>query len=66
MNPAKLNDKFNNFADLVCVDLFTLADINGKNQSFLNCVDKVSGYQLVVPVVSKRPDEVFRAFTPRG
>ena len=38
------------------------ADINAKSQSFLNCVDKASGYQLVVPVMSKRPDEVFRAF----
>jgi hypothetical protein len=62
VNPAKLNDKFNNFADLVCVDLFTLADIDGKNQSFLNCVDKASGYQLVAPVIGKRPDEVFQVF----
>ena len=62
VNPAKLNDKFSNFSDLVCVDLFTLADINGKNQSFLNCVDKSSGYQLVAPVSGKRPDEVFGVF----
>ena len=62
MNPAKLNDKFTNFADMVCVDLFVLADVEGKQQNFLNCVDKASGYQLVAPVMSKRPDEVFRIF----
>ena len=28
VNPAKLNDKLPNFGDLVCVDLFTLADAN--------------------------------------
>ena len=62
VNPAKLNDKFTNFADMVCVDLFVLAGVEGKQQNFLNCVDKASGYQLVAPVMSKRPDEVFRIF----
>ena len=62
MNPAKLNDKFPNFGDLVCVDFFTLADVTQKSQSCLNCVDKASGYQLVSPVASKRPDEIFRGF----
>ena len=62
VNPAKLNDKFNNFSDLVCIDLFTLADTRGKPLSFVNCVDKATGYQLVAPVESKRPDEVFRDF----
>ena len=47
---------------MVCVDLFTLSDRDGITRSFLNAVDKASGYQCVAPVSSKRPDEVFRVF----
>ena len=60
MNPAKLNKMWNNFQDLVCVDLFTLSDADKRVRQFLNAVDKATGYQIVAPVKSKRPDEVLR------
>ena len=53
------------FGDLVCVDLFSLSDVDENQWSFLNAVDKVSGYQLCAPVRSKRPDEVLKVFTRR-
>ena len=62
VNPARLNDRWRDFGDLVCVDLFNLADLGGDNQMFLSAVDKASGYQLVAPVDNKRPDIILRAF----
>ena len=62
-NPAKLDSRWKKFGDLVCVDLFTLSDVDENQWSFLNAVDKVSGYQLCAPVRSKRPDEVLKVFT---
>ena len=62
VNPARLNDRWCDFGDLVCVDLFNLADLRGNNQMFLNTVDKASGYQLVSPVDNKCPDIVLHAF----
>ena len=59
---AKINFRWKNFQDLVCVDLFTLADADKRVRHFLNVVDKASGYQIVAPVKSKRPDEVLRVF----
>ena len=44
VNPAGLNDRWRDFGDLVCVDLFNLVDFRGNNQIFLNAVDKASGY----------------------
>ena len=57
--------KISSFTELnqcVAVDLFSLADINGTARSFINCVDKASGYQIVAPVLSKHQRVVFSAF----
>ena len=62
VNPARLNDRWRDFGDLVCVELFNLADLRGNNQMFLTAVDKASGYQLVAPVDNKRPDIILHAF----
>ena len=62
VNPARLNDRWRDFGDLVCVDFFNLADFRGNNQMFLNAVDKASGYQLFAPVDNKRPDIILHAF----
>ena len=60
--PGQLTHKYTQFGDLVCVDLFALSDRDGVVRSFVNAVDKASGDQVVSPVASKRPDEVFRIF----
>ena len=61
VNPARLNDRWRDFGDLVCADLFNLAVRRGNNQMFFNAVDKASGYQLVAPVDNKRPDIILHA-----
>ena len=47
----------------MCVDLFTLSDKDKNVRSFVNAVDKATGYQVVAPVSSKRPDKVLSVFT---
>lgn len=49
------------FGDLVGVDLFELADTNGRRQLFLNAVDLASRLQIVGKVGSKSP-----SVAPRG
>ena len=50
--------KHENFGDCLGYDLFTLADVRGTNQSFLNQVDMSSSLQVVAPVDSYRLDVI--------
>ena len=50
------------FGDRVGIDLFSLGDIAGQSRTFVNIIDWGTGYQVVSPCASKRPDVVFAAF----
>ena len=56
-----LHSDVKDFGDCLGYDLFALADIRGTNQSFLNQVGLATGFQIVTPVDSKRPDVIMEA-----
>ena len=49
------------FNEHIAIDLFTLAECHGTNQSFLNCLDLASSFQIVAPVDSKHPRVIWKA-----
>ena len=49
------------FNKVLAIDLFSLGDCFAEQGTFLNCVDMASGYQIVTPVKSKHPLEIWKA-----
>ena len=50
------------FGEYVAIDLFTLADCYSNTKQFMNVICMASGFQLVTPIKSKHPMEVWTCF----
>lgn len=62
---AKLR-KASKFGDQVALDLFVAHTTSRRAQDMLNMIDAATGFQVVVPVKSKQPSEIARAFETGG
>ena len=65
-NPAKLSKRWKHFGDMVAVALFTLADRDSVERTFLNMVDHASGISTLPQCALSDPMKSLGSSTGRG